>query len=256
MAHALVFVLAPEPDLPAAGITWDSLLAAQRRGPSSGTALRIFRDPTGGASLDDLIASGAADASGSDPFPTPSPRQVAGPSEPEAPRRRLICDAIVPHLDTSSLWLGVYECSGTLPARAPVAGPAAPWFENPAIRCLDRFPLGKAENETCWFYPTEDGAYLCWQSGRQLELLPGYLPEQPLQEEPSGYQRGDVTLLWSLMADDRELTCVGLTWRRRRIDWPLASSSPEATATWTSFLVDSMAEVSYRQIASAALPQG
>ena len=52
------------------------------------------------------------------------------------------------------------------------------------VERLDAFPLRDAENETCWFYPTEDGAYLSWENQRRLELLPGVMAEQPLQTQP------------------------------------------------------------------------
>ena len=65
------------------------------------------------------------------------------------------------------------------------------------------------------------------------------------QELPIAYDRGEVHVLWSLMADDAALTCVGLTYQRRRIEWPLTQRTPEPSATWTSFEVDTMADPSY-----------
>ena len=47
------------------------------------------------------------------------------------------------------------------------------------------------------------------------------------------------------MADDAALTCVGLTYQRRRIEWPLTRLTPEPCATWTSFEVDTMVDPSY-----------
>jgi hypothetical protein len=38
---------------------------------------------------------------------------------------------------------------------------------------------------------------------------------------------------------------VGLTYQRRRIEWPLLERSPAPSATWTSFEVDTMADPSY-----------
>ena len=52
------------------------------------------------------------------------------------------------------------------------------------------------------------------------------------------------------MADDQALTCVGLTYQRRRIEWPVTATDPEPFATWTSFRVDSMADDNYREISS------
>jgi hypothetical protein len=60
-------------------------------------------------------------------------------------------------------------------------------------------------------------------------------------------------VLWSLMADDHALTCVGLTWRRQRIAWPLVSEVQEKLATWTEFTIDSMAETSYQELNSTTL---
>ena len=47
------------------------------------------------------------------------------------------------------------------------------------------------------------------------------------------------------MADDEALTCVGLTYQGRRIEWPRLEGSPAPSATWTSFEVDTMADPSY-----------
>jgi hypothetical protein len=55
------------------------------------------------------------------------------------------------------------------------------------------------------------------------------------------------------MADDLALTCVGLTWRRQRIAWPLVSDLRERLATWTEFKIDSMAETSYQELNSTTL---
>ena len=55
------------------------------------------------------------------------------------------------------------------------------------------------------------------------------------------------------MADNHSLTCVGLTYGRRRIDWPVVAAVPEACATWTSFSLDSMAEAQYCELASCTV---
>ena len=218
MEQALAFLLAREADLPASPCDWDSLGQVQRLGVTGGTALRLYRlPPEHTIPLESLPIDGRIPSSRSG-----GPEAVA-----------LICDAVIPHLDVKSLWLGVY-------ARA----------EGDTWRELDRFPLREAENETCWFYPTEDGRYLGWENQRRIETLPGFLPEKPFQDDAINYERGAVHVLWSLMADDLALTCVGLTFRGRRIEWPVISAQPEPFATWTGFQVDSGAESTYQENAS------
>ncbi|MDM7952728.1 MAG: hypothetical protein QUV07_05880 [Cyanobium sp. CZS 25K] len=259
MAHALVFVLAPEGALPGDGASWEDIQAAQRLGVASGMALRMFRVPAEEArSLDDLVTSGQANVSGADPFePIRTDSCPAGSPAPSAesePARRLICDAVVPHLEPRSLWLGAYELSG--PALHGHSAHPPDRLQIQAIRCLDQFSLRHADNETCWFYPTENGDYLCWESQRKLELAPGYPADPCVQEERIAYARSDLQLLWSLMADNQSLTCVGLTYQSRRIEWPVAASDPEPFATWTSFRVDSMADDTYRESASITVFPG
>jgi hypothetical protein len=253
MAHALVFVLAPEGGLPGDGASWEDLRAAQLLGVRSGIALRMFRVPAEiSLSLDDLVGSGQANVGGADPFEpvltAPCPEQPADSPAEAVPSHRLICDAVVPHIEPRALWLGAYELGG--PERVPSGGHPAEHLVIETIRCLDQFPLREADNETCWFYPTENGAFLCWENQRGLELAPGYPADAGLQEGPFPYQRSDLQLLWSLMADDQSLTCVGLTYRKRRIEWPIAASDPEPFATWTAFRVDAMADDTYREMAA------
>jgi hypothetical protein len=250
MAHALVFVLAPQVSLPGDRCIWEDLMAAQRQGVGSGRALRLFRVPEDDHhSLEDLVSSGQADAGGADPYdllsPDPCQEVPASSDGGSAAPRRMICDAVVPHFDTKTLWLGAYQISG--PSLAASSGHPADQIVVETITCLDHFPLREADNETCWFYPTENGEYVCWENQRRLELMPGYPAERSVQEDPVPYQRGDMQLLWSLMADDQSLTCVGLTYQRRRIEWPIIGSDPEPFATWTSFRVDSMADETYRE---------
>jgi len=253
--YALVFVVGPEALLPASA-TAEQLELLQRSGIGSAAALRIFRTPGGWeGSLDELVADGRADASGHDPFLSPPP--AAAQSEEGGGRRRLICDALVPHFDPRSDWIGVYLVEGD----PREAGPTEP-LGHPlralairSIRCLDRFALRDAENETCWFYPTEDGTYLGWENQRRVETLPGFLPERVLLEEPPTFERADLHVLWSLMADDLALTCVGFTLNGRRIDWPLRGSEAEPFATWTAFRVDSSAEASYGELANITVFQ-
>jgi hypothetical protein len=239
MLHTLAFVLCRDDALLKGARDWPTLLEAQRLGLRSGTQLRLFRLPEGdGESGDTPLPAGTLKASG-DP---PRTRQGTAP---------MICDALVPLLDPRSLWLGVYQLSGQ--AREPGDQQAGPGFAVEAVTCLDCYPLQEAANETCWFYPTDNGHYLTWENRRQIQTLPGHLPDRPPQPTPFPYAHGDVHLLWSLMADDHALTCVGLTWRRQRIEWPLRLEVPEALATWTEFRIDSMAESSYQELHSTTL---
>lgn len=240
MPHTLVFVLAPEAALPADGADWELLQQAQLQGIGSGAALRLFQlAPDSTAELEDLVSEGWADVFGG------GGGRGGGGSGESTPELRIICDAVVPQLEPRTLWLGVYGLSGVL--IAPEVHHPAGQLEISECRCLDRFPLREAENETCWFYPTDNGRYLCWENQRQLQSSPGFLPDQPLQEQPLAYDRSDVHVLWTLMADDLALTCVGLTYRGQRIEWSSTATELEPWATWSSFEIDSMAEQSYRE---------
>ncbi len=241
MLHALAFVCCTDADLLRGATDWPTLLNAQRRGLRSGTQLRLFRlpEPTGDPSPSPL-ASGGLNASGD------TPRTRDGEAQ-------LICDALVPLMEPRRLWLGVYQVSG--PPEDPFLPQAGVGLRVETVTCLDCYPLQEAANETCWFYPTDNGHYLAWENRRQIETLPGHLPDRPAQPEPFPYAHGDVHLLWALMADDHALTCVGLTWRRQRIAWPLVSERQERLATWTEFKIDSMAEASYQELNSTTLFQ-
>ena len=127
----------------------------------------------------------------------------------------MICDALVPLIDPRSLWLGVYHVSGEASDGTESEGHPGLGLRVDAVTLVDSYPLQEAANETCWFYPTDNGHYLAWENRRRLLTLPGHLPDQPPRAEPFPYVHGDVHLLWSLMADDHALTCVGLTWRRQ-----------------------------------------
>ncbi|MDA0716722.1 MAG: hypothetical protein O2839_00700 [Cyanobacteria bacterium] len=226
MLHSLAFLLSRGQELPEEGVDWQALVAAQcHQGPDRGLALRLFRMPDQWqGSIDELVVSGSATIAGADPL------SVA------TERRSLICDAVVTQFDVPSLWIGVYAVSG------PAEGS---WLRAQQVELLDRFPLAEAENETCWFYPTDNGSYLCWENLTGLTLAPGRMPEHGVQEIPISYDRGEVHVLWSLMADDQALTCVGLTYQSRRIEWPMLERSPAPSATWTSFEVDTMSDPSY-----------
>jgi hypothetical protein len=232
MEPALVFVLADAADLPGGDTSMETLQKVQRRGIAGGMALRLFRlGEERQMALDQLPLNG----------------EIPGARDRQTGECQIICDAIIPHLDVKSLWLGVYASADR---ESGVAGGE--------LRLLDQFPLREAENETCWFYPTETGNYLSWESERSLELMPGSVVEAEQSAVPADYQRSDVHVLWSLMADDEGLTCVGLTYRRRRIEWKLRGCQPEACATWVSFMVDVMADPSFRSLSSHTVfgPQG
>ncbi|MEB3243329.1 MAG: hypothetical protein VKO44_06790 [Cyanobacteriota bacterium] len=239
MLHALAFVLSLEASLPEGDCDWPALVEAQRQGLRSGTQLRLFRVPEDSTtSLSSLLDARALSATGASPF---------APAKPSP----LICDALVPVIDPRRLWLGVYQVSGS--ALEPTLGLPGWELRVERVHCLDRYPLQEAANETCWFYPTDNGRYLAWENRRLIHTLPGHLPDRPPQESPLPYTHGDVHLLWALMADDLALTCVGLTWRRQRIEWPLLSEKQEDLSTWTEFQVDAMAESSYQELNSATL---
>lgn len=240
MLHALAFVLCREDALLKGASDWPTLLEAQRQGLRSGTQLRLFRVPpaAGEGGEKSLLTAGALKPSGD------CPQTTNGGAH-------LICDALVPLLDPRSLWLGVYQVSG-VPLESPDRPPGM-GLQVDAVSCLDCYPLQEAANETCWFYPTDNGHYLAWENRRRIQTLPGHLPDRPPQASPFAYAHGDVHLLWSLMADDHALTCVGLTWRRQRIEWPLVADAPEELATWTEFQIDSMAESSYQELNSTTL---
>jgi hypothetical protein len=243
MASALAFVLAPQDLLPGDGALWSELLKAQSAGLRNGVTLRIFPVLSSNVdTLETLIGQGSADIRGLNPYGN-------GHGRP-------LCDALVPHIDPRILGLGVYELSdgdGQAGADPHAQVHASSGLVIHSVRCLDRFALRDAENETCWFYPTEPGRYLSWENRRRLRTEPGFLPEIPRQELPCDYRRDDIHVLWSLMADDLALTCVGLTYAKRRIEWPLLSSEAEECATWTAFHIDPMAEQSYEELSSISV---
>ncbi|MEO1004184.1 MAG: hypothetical protein AAFX65_13890 [Cyanobacteria bacterium J06638_7] len=223
--HVPVFVLAPAAELPLEPAGWQSLLDLQGRHLDAAERVRLFALPGGWqGSFAELIHEASAGL-------------------------RPICDALVPAFAVDSLGLGVYELIGT-PADASPGAAAEPasGLQVEAIRCLDQVPLNEVANEACWFYPTEDGVYLSSSNRLAVRFRPGYLPDSPPSGEPLPYQRSGLRLLWSLMADDAEMTCVGLTYNHRRIDWPLESQHPSPSADWAWFSVDSAAERPYREI--------
>ena len=214
LPEPLLFVLAPAEVLPDGLLSRSQLEAVQRQGPAGGVALRLFRQgratPT---PLPDLPLDG----------------RLTGTARRTPDGCQLICDAVIPHFEPQHHWLAIYQGSP----------------ENSGqFACLDRLPLRELGSETCWFYPTHDGAYLSWERALRLELAPGMIAEPAAELLVAPYARSQLRLLWSLFADDTSLTCVGLTYGGQRIDWPLLSSDAEAVATWSRFRVDSSAEAS------------
>ena len=210
MDHPLVFVIAPASFLPDGEASWDALRAAQRLGPGGAFALRLFTAAdTAAENLSQLPWEGAL--------------ELQSNNQP----RRLICDAVIPQFDPRSNAIGVYQrCS-----------------DAETFRCLDRFPLTEASNETCWFYPTHDGTFLSWERALAIALEPGGVAAEAQLTTITTYERSQLTLLWSLLADDLSLTCVGLTYGGQRIEWPQAHSNPEPMATWSLFTVDTQSDV-------------
>ena len=75
-----------------------------------------------------------------------------------------------------------------------------------------------------------------------MNLAPGQVAETAQESAAAtteDYSREAIALLWSLLADDTSLTCVGLTYAGRRIDWPLSHSQWAPSASWCSFSVES-----------------
>ncbi|MBC1260599.1 hypothetical protein FQK07_04830 [Synechococcus sp. BSF8S] len=231
---AFTFSLAP-PRNGEEPLLWSDLVAEHQKALSSALALRILRcPPAWSGSLDELVQNGLATAACEDPF-------ACDPSFP-APSQRLLCDAVIPRFEPTRLWLQVhwlqYE-AGQLRDQTP-----GQWQR------LDAVPLQQLCNETCWFYPTEDGHYLASESCRDVRFAPGVLAEAVTQTDPYSYDRGELRLLWSLMADDENLSCVGLTYQRRRIEFPRLTEHPSFNATWTSFRVDGMADPSFQRLST------
>jgi len=239
--------------LPIEHISWEALLAAHRLGVKSGRALRIFHVPEGSTvSLEHLVESGKAEISGNDPFA--SVRSVSSEvhgvellSESKASSPR-ICDTLIPRFDPEFLWLGVYQVSGTKREDAESFGHPAQQLCIEQITCLDKLSLSDVNNDTCWFYPTEDGEYLSWESVHSIAMEPGYLADDSILDDQHQYERGNLNLLWSLMAKDKDLTCVGLTYMNRRIEWPMQITDKKRSANWTSFRADSLVENSYSEL--------
>jgi hypothetical protein len=237
MACRLVFLLVSRSALPKPGAGWQELVEAQSQSLGSGIHLRLFpAQPDWHGSLDDLIIEGKADVSGQNPF-----FQVVRPSKDET--NQLLCDSFIPYIEPKLLWLSVYKVEGQ--SIDPNEAYPSQSLQIESVECLDQFPLREASNETCWFYPTEDGRYLSWEKRNRIIVQPGFLPDILSRDETSDFQRSEIHLLWSLMADDQSLTCVGLTYKKRRIEWPLLKVEPEPFATWRCFRVDYSSETGH-----------
>ena len=233
MVNTLFFVLAPAPGLPQGKVNWADLADAQARGLDQLLALRIFAcPPDWPGSLETLVEAGLAHSGGADPYGASAMGQPQG----QPRERRLRCDATVPLLDATSLCLGIYGQAEGSPEE---------------IQCLACLPFAAIENETCWFYPTENGRYLSWQSQRSRTFLPGRLPVGEPAQAVEGFDPADLRLLWSLLADDPAMTCVGLTYRGRRIEWPIqpmALESLEAASVWSWFELDDLSQAPWPRL--------
>ena len=237
MADSLLFLLAPAPGLPQGPIAWSDLADAQARGLEEVLALRIFACPAHWpGSLETLVEAGLAHSGGADPFAV-GPAPQSGLQTPALSQERsLRCDASVPLLDAASLCLGVYAQVGASPGH---------------YQGLATLPLVAIENETCWFYPTENGRYLSWQSQRPRSFLPGRLPDAEASIPAESFDPAELRLLWSLLADDQAMTCVGLTYRGRRIEWPIQSrpmESQESPSVWTWFELDDLSPQPWQRL--------
>ncbi|MFN5194698.1 MAG: hypothetical protein ACK5E6_09770 [Cyanobacteriota bacterium] len=215
MSHptaSLVFVLAPAGELPADQADWGQLVQAQAAAIPAAWSLRIV-------------------SGGRQPLALPADPPLDGRlTAAAAPGLRPLCDATIPDLQPGALHLAVYAATGD---------GSAHWHQ------LDSFPLVDGTNETCWFYPTNDGAFLSWQRCLDVQLAPGRLVDSAPQSataRPVAYDRGRIRVLYSLLADDNHLTCVGLTYAGSRIDWPLTVIRWHPTATWSAFSVDTQAD--------------
>lgn len=213
MIPPLIFVLAPATQLPQGSTSLAALQEAQAAGPSTGVSLRIFSRGAAHQNLGLLPVDGL----------------LTGEERRNSEGTQLLCDAMVICIEPQHHWLGVYRDDP----------------ENPSgLQCLDRVALSELSNSTCWFYPTHDGSYLSWERCLRLSLEPGSMVDGPEELRRKPYDRGQISVLWSLLGDNASLTCVGLTYGGQRLDWPLRSSSPEPLATWGRFRVDGLADTS------------
>ena len=239
--------------MPIEQISWESLIGAHHLGVKSGKALRIFQVPEGNTvSLEHLVESGKAQISGHDPFASvrgvSSEMKSVELSMESSPSSQRICDTLIPCFEPESLWLGIYQVSGTKREDVDTFAHPAQQLCIEQIICLDKLSLMDVNNDTCWFYPTEDGGYLSWETQHSIEMEPGYLADGSILDDRHQYERDHLNLLWSLMAKDKDLTCVGLTYMNRRIEWPFQVLDKKRSAIWTSFVANSLAKNSYSEL--------
>ena len=211
MTPPLIFVVAPATLLPEATTFMEDLQVAQASGPSTGFSLRIFNR---GAEHPDLGL-------------LPLDGRLTGEQRRSSDGTQLLCDALILRIEPQHNWLGIYQGKPEDPT---------------SLKCLDRVALSELSNATCWFYPTHDGSFLCWERGLRLSPQPGTIADCPEELSSAPYDRSRISVLWSLLGDDASLTCVGLTYGDQRLEWPLRSLSPEPMATWGRFRVDSQAD--------------
>ena len=145
------------------------------------------------------MESGKAEISGHDPFASARsvPSEINGvelTTEPKASSPR-ICDTLIPYFDPESLWLGVYEVSGSKNEAADSFAHPAQSFCIEQITCLDKLPLSDVNNDTCWFYPKKDGEYLSWETQHSITTKPGYLADGSLLDDQHQYKRSHQNLL-------------------------------------------------------------
>ncbi len=213
MTQALIFVVAPAPQLPQATVSLADLQAAQAAGPGSGFALRIF---SRGAQHPDLGL-------------LPIDGRLTGEQRRSSDSTQLLCDALIVRIEPQHHWLGIYQSTPDDPN---------------SFACLDQVALSALSNDTCWFYPTHNGTFLSWERGLHLSLQPGAIADCPEEWNTAPYERSKLSVLWSMLGDDASLSCVGITYDGQRLDWPLRSMSPDPMATWSRFRVDSAADAS------------
>jgi len=209
----MIFVIAPDSQLPKGSTCLDALQKAQAAGPANGFALRIF---SRGAAYHDLAL-------------LPLDGRLTGEQRRNSDGTQLLCDAVVVQFQPQHHWLGVYGADPDDPSK---------------LHCLDRMALSELTNDPCWFYPTHDGTFLSWQRDLGLSLQPGLIVDCPDSLSLEPYDRSRISVLWSLLGDDANLTCVGLTYGGQRLDWPLHSLRFEPSATWGRFRVDCQANPS------------
>ncbi|MCP9808733.1 hypothetical protein KBY58_04720 [Cyanobium sp. HWJ4-Hawea] len=213
MNPPLIFVLAPALQLPDANTSLEVLQQAQAAGPSAGFVLRIFSRGAEHPDLEQLPFDG----------------RLTGEQRSSSDGTQLLCDALVVRIEPRHHWLGVYQGDP----------------ENPTcLRCIDRMALSELSNATCWFYPTHEGSFLSWERGLRLTLEPGSIVDSPEELSSAPYERNQISVLWSLLGNDANLTCVGLTYGGQRLVWPSQALSSDSMATWGLFRVDNQAEPS------------